>query len=209
MLRRTFMGAMLAGSFLAACRKAPRFPPIPAGKTVLAFGDSVTFGAGAQAGEDWPTLLAAKTSWKVINAGVSGDTAEAGQHRLPALLEEHRPALTIVEIGGNDFLRRRPPASVKEALRRIVQHVRASGSQVVLIGVPEPSLVAVMAGRVSDSPIYRELADEEKIPLIPDVLADILSSPGLVADRIHPNAAGYRQMADAIHARLRELGLSP
>lgn len=208
MQRRRFLGALLAGGILSGCRKGPSFPPIPAGSTVLAFGDSVTFGTGAQTGEDWPTLLAAKTGWKVINAGVPGDTAEAGQHRLPALLEEHRPALTIVEIGGNDFLRRRPPASVKEALRRIVQQLRTKGSQVVLIGVPEPSLVAVMAGRVSDSPIYRDLADEEKIPLIPDILAEVLSSPGLVADRIHPNAAGYRQMADAMHARLRELGLS-
>ena len=174
---------------------------------MLAFGDSVTFGTGAAPGEDWPGLLAAQTGWRVINAGIPGDTADAGRRRIKALLDEHQPALVIVEIGGNDFLRRRPQSAIKEDLRAMVQQIKLAGSQVVLIGVPELSLLAIVAGKPSDSRIYRDLADEENIPLIADVFSDVLANPALRADTIHPNATGYRQMADGILAQLKKLGL--
>jgi acyl-CoA hydrolase len=207
MRRRSFIAALMFSGLLAACGRAERLPTIPAGSTVLAFGDSVTFGTGASSGEDWPGLLAEMTRWQVVNAGIPGDTAEAGRGRLPALLDEHRPALVIVEIGGNDFLRRRAPKSVKEDLRSIVRQVRQSGAQVVLVAVPELSLLSVVTRRAADAPLYAELAEEEKVALIPEVFADILAQPELCADQIHPNAEGYRRMAAGIHARLRELGL--
>jgi acyl-CoA thioesterase I len=206
--RRKFLGWLAAMALVAACGKAAKLQAIPPGQVVLAFGDSVTFGTGAAAGEDWPALLAALTGWQVVNAGVPGDTAEAGKGRIKALLDEHRPALVIIEMGGNDFLRRRPPNAVKEDLRQIVRLTKEAGSQVVLIGVPELSLLAVVAGKPSDSPIFQGLAEEENIPLVGDVFADVLSRPELCADRIHPNAEGYRQMAAGIHARLQRIGLS-
>jgi acyl-CoA thioesterase I len=175
---------------------------------VLAFGNSVTYGTGAAPGEDWPALLAALTGWQVINAGIPGDTAEAGKGRIKALLDEHRPALVIIEMGGNDFLRRRPANAIKEDLRLIVRLARDAGSQVVLIGVPELSLLAVVAGKPSDSTIFRALAEEEKISLVSDVFSDVLARPELCADRIHPNAEGYRRMAAGIHAQLQRIGLS-
>lgn len=209
MHRRSFITALMFSGLLAACGQAERLPAIPAGRTVLAFGDSVTFGTGAASGEDWPGRLAGMTGWQVVNAGIPGDTAEAGRGRLQALLDEHRPVLVIVEIGGNDFLRRRPPKSVKEDVRNIVRQARQSGAQVVLVAVPELSLLSVVTRRATDAPLYAELAEEEKVALIPDVFADILAQPELCADQIHPNAAGYRQMASGIHARLQELGLVP
>jgi acyl-CoA hydrolase len=207
MHRRSFVAALMFSGLLAACGRAERLPAIPAGSTVLAFGDSVTFGTGASSGEDWPGLLAGMTGWQVVNAGIPGDTAEAGRGRLPALLDEHRPALVIVEIGGNDFLRRRPPKSVKEDLRNIVRQARQSGAQVVLVAVPELSLLSVVTRRAADAPLYAELAEEEKVALIPEVFADILAQPELCADQIHPNAEGYRRMAAGIRAWMRELGL--
>lgn len=206
MRRRTFIAALAALASISACRKAPRQAPVARGELVLAFGDSVTYGTGAAPGEDWPARLAALTGWRIVNAGVPGDTAENAAARLAPLLAEHRPALVIVELGGNDFLRRRPAAAVKDDLRRIIQLVRQAGSRVVLIGVPELSLLAVVAGKPGDAPLYRELAEEENIPLIPDVFSDVLSRPELCADRIHPNAAGYRQMADGLFAELKRLG---
>lgn len=209
MKRRVFLGGVLAAALFAACgRDLPRLPALAPEAVVLAFGDSVTYGTGAAEGEDWPTQLAALTGWVIVNAGIPRDTAQAGPARLPALLEEYSPDLVVVEIGGNDFLRRRARAEVKEDLRRIVRMVRDSGAQVVLVGVPELSLLSVVAGRPSDAPIYAELADEEGVPLVPDVFSDILGRPELCADRIHPNAAGYERMAAGIHARLRELGLA-
>ncbi|MBP6139497.1 MAG: arylesterase, partial [Brachymonas sp.] len=78
---------------LGACsKKSPRLQSLPAGATVLAFGDSVTYGTGAQAGQDWPSLLAGLSGWNVINAGIAGDTAAEGKNRLPELLASHSPA---------------------------------------------------------------------------------------------------------------------
>ncbi len=208
MRRRSFIKVLIFAGLITACDRKTKLPVIPPGKAVLAFGDSVTFGTGALPGEDWPSLLAQMTAWNVTNAGIPGDTAEASMGRLQALLDEHQPALVIIEMGGNDFLRRRAHSAVKEDLRRIIQHVRQSGSQSVLVAVPELSLLSLVARTLSDAPLYRELAEEEKIPLISDVFSDILAQPELCADQIHPNAKGYQQMASAIHARLKNLGLA-
>ncbi|MDR0440772.1 MAG: GDSL-type esterase/lipase family protein, partial [Candidatus Accumulibacter sp.] len=148
------------------------------------------------------------TGWQIINAGVPGDTAEAGKSRIGPLLEEHRPALVIIEIGGNDFLRRRSGQAVKQALKVLVDAARSSGAQVVLVGVPTLSLLAVVAGKPDDSPIYEELGKEMGVPVIADVFSDVLSQPELRADQIHPNATGYRKMADGIHSALKQLGLA-
>lgn len=206
--RREALLALGAATLLAACGRKQKLAAIPRGATVLAFGDSVTFGTGATPGEDWPTLLAAMTGWKIVNAGIPGDTAEAAQHRIEALLEAHRPALVIVELGGNDFLRRRAQKAVKEDLRRILGTIRATRAQAVLVAVPELSVLGAVTRRPSDAPIYAELGKEENVPVIPDVFADILGKPELCADQIHPNAAGYRQMAAGLRAALQKTGLA-
>ena len=89
-------------------------------------------------------LIAGLTSWHVTNAGIPGDTAEAGKSRIRGLLDEHTPALVIIEIGGNDFLRRRSPSAVKEDIKFLIAAAKNAGAQVVLIGVPELSLLAVV-----------------------------------------------------------------
>lgn len=188
------------------CRKAVKLSAIAPGQTVLAFGDSVTYGTGAAPGEDWPSLLAQKTGWKIVNAGIPGDTARNGKGRIQALLDEHRPALVILEIGGNDFLRRVAPTAVKEDIRQLIKTSLLAGAQVALVAVPELSVMGIVAGKPSDASIYAELADEEKVQLVPDVFSDTLSRPELCADRIHPNARGYQHMATGIHTRLQQLG---
>ena len=208
MKRRTFISMVAIAVLLGACGKQPKLPTIQSGATVLAFGDSVTFGTGAATGEDWPTLLAAQTGWRIENAGIPGDTAEAGKERIQALLDEHRPALVIIEIGGNDFLRRRAPKAVKEDVRRMIQAAQKTGAQVALVAVPEFSLLGAVTRKPSDAPIYRELGDEEKVPVVSDVFSDILGRADLCADQIHPNAQGYRQMASGIHASLSKVGLA-
>jgi len=207
MHRRSFMALVAAQCLLAACSRRPKLAALPAGSVVLAFGDSVTFGTGAAAGEDWPTRLAALTGWNILNAGIPGDTAANGRERIGALLDEHRPVLVIVEIGGNDFLKRRPQAAVKEDLRAILAAVRASGAQAVLVAVPELLLLGAVTRRPSDASIYAELGKEERVPVIADVFADVLGDAGLRADPIHPNAEGYRRMAAGLADGLRETGL--
>ena len=192
---------------LAACGRGPKLSALPSGSVVLAFGDSVTFGTGAAPGEDWPAQLAALSGWRIVNAGIPGDTAEAAKNRLSALLDADKPALVIIEIGGNDFLRRRSQVAVKEDIRQMIRAVRSSGAQVVLVAVPELSLLGAVTRRPSDAALYAELGKEEKVPVIADVFADILAQPALCADQIHPNAAGYRQMAASFREALQKIGL--
>ena len=162
------------------------------------------YGTGAASGEDWPSRLARLSGWTVVNAGVPGETAERARDRIEAVLTKYQPALVIIEIGGNDFLQRRPQAAVKEDVRRIVQSVKQSGAQAVLVAVPQVSLLGIVSGAKSDAPIYRELAREDGIPLVEAVFSEILSRPELCADNIHPNAEGYRKMAATIYAFLAQ-----
>lgn len=198
---------LLVLACLAGCGKAPRLAALPAGSVVLAFGDSVTHGTGAAPGEDYPARLAVLTGWDVRNHGVPGDTAQAARARIAAALEETQPALVLLEIGGNDFLRQRKESQVREDIRAILATVRAQRIPVVLIAVPGFSPLGAAVGRLSDSPIYETLATEEKLPLVANVFADVLSDPALKADAIHPNAHGYRRLAEGIATALRETGL--
>jgi acyl-CoA thioesterase I len=206
--RRTALGALVATLAwpLFGCSKSPTQVVIPSGATVLALGDSITHGTGAAQGEDWPTLLAARTGWNLVNAGIPGDTAQGGRARIASLLSQHQPALVIVGLGGNDFLRRRPADQVKEDLRDILRQVKATGTPTVLLAVPAPSLLAAVASQLSDAPLYQSLAEEEGVVLLEDVISTVLSDNALKADPIHPNAEGYRRMAEAIHQALQRSG---
>jgi acyl-CoA thioesterase-1 len=209
-LRRQVSGLLLIFMTLiclAGCGDDATYQPLPAGTRVLAFGDSVTHGLGASAGEDYPTRLAIATGWRVINAGLSGDTAREAKERIHASLEQHSPELVIIELGGNDFLRKRPSSTVKQDLREIIQASETSGAVTVLVAVPRLSLLRAGIGALADSPIYEELADETGVLLIPDVFSEVLSNKALLSDQIHPSAQGYQVLTDGFVASLREAGL--
>lgn len=194
---------LLAGG----CERGQKYSPLPPGSAVLAFGDSVTFGTGAGSGEDYPSRLAAISGWVVHNKGVPGDTTAGAAARLAQALDETQPKLVIVEIGGNDFLRQVGEAEVKQNIRGMLQAAKQAGVPAVLVAVPRFSLLGAALGALPDARLYAELAQEENVPLVAKVFADVLSDPALKADQIHPNAAGYRQLAEGIAASLRKSGL--
>lgn len=189
------------------CTKHAQYEPLTLDAVVLAFGDSVTAGVGAREGADYPTRLAQLTGLQVINGGVSGDTAREAGKRLGPLLARHEPALVIVELGGNDFLRQTPSERVKDYLQRIIREAHTAGAIVALIAVPRLSLLRASVGALSDSQIYAELADEEGVILVPDILSAILSDTGLRADEIHPNTQGYATLAQGVWSALADAGL--
>jgi acyl-CoA thioesterase I len=200
--------ALIAACALAACsRKQATAVAVPAGSSVLALGDSITFGTGADSAAAYPAQLAALTGWNVVNAGVPGDSAAQAADRLPALLLEHKPALVIVSAGGNDFLRRVPAAETEAALRSAIAATRNAGAQVLLIAVPQPTIGAALGAGLSDHPLYAKLADELKLPLHAGGWATVLGNEKLRADQIHANAAGYRVFAEGLAATLRKTGL--
>src|SRR4051794_17423393 len=116
-VRRTTVLSLLLFSALGLAACGPKAPNLDSpGKTIVCFGDSITAGIGAEPGPPYPDLLAARLGTPVINAGVPGDTAEEGLARVDAALAQN-PWLVIVELGGNDILRRVPPERTEAALR--------------------------------------------------------------------------------------------
>lgn len=207
MLQRLTTFAVVALAVVACGGGAPTYDPLPPGTVVLAFGDSVTYGTGAGRDNGYPVRLAELTGWEVVNAGIPGDTAKNARHRIDEVLDEVRPALAIIELGGNDFLRRSQPSLVKEDLRAIINTVRAAGAIPVLVAVPQVSLFGAATGTLGDAKIFEELAEEERVVLIEGVFARVLSDAALRADRIHPNAEGYRVMAQGFADALAGAGL--
>jgi lysophospholipase L1-like esterase len=169
------------------------------GANVIAFGDSLTAGYGAGAGEDYPSALAKMIGTTVLNSGVSGDTTEAALARVQADVLEHDPRIVIVGLGGNDFMRGVPIASTEANLREIVRTIQRAGAMVVILGFRFPSL------QVSYEKMYERVAKEERCLLIDDLLDGILSNPSLKSDEIHPNGRGYQLMAERVAGPCRRL----
>jgi acyl-CoA thioesterase I len=180
--------------------------PVPSGSVVLALGDSLTEGAGVSREEAWPNLLAGRTGWIVINAGISGDTSESALRRLPALLDQPTPALVLVALGGNDMLRHVPQQETVANLEKIIAVIRAHGAKPVLLATPNPSLMGAVFQHLSAADFYQQVADAQQVPLIKNAIAEVLSDPQLKGDPLHPNAAGHVRLADKIFRELTSIG---
>lgn len=204
------LAALPALGLLPACgKRAPKAQALPVGSTVLALGDSLTSGVGATPDTAYPAVLQTLTGWQVVNGGVSGDTTAQALARLPALLQEHQPRLVIVSIGGNDFLRQMSAGAAKATISEISRTAQAAGAQVLLVAVPQVSLLAAGTGSLQDHPLYAELAGELKLPLHAEGWARVLSRPELRADTVHANAQGYQVFAEGLVQTLRQVGWLP
>jgi len=193
-------------ALLAACGSEVKQDALPPGTAVLALGDSLTEGVGVKREEAWPALLAEQTGWAVVNGGVSGNTSSEALQRLPALLDEHKPALVLVMLGGNDMLRKIPQQQTEDNLAKIIVLCRASGARPVLLGTPQPSLVGAVFQNLSTPDFYRELAETQQVALVEDAMAEVLSDPRLKADQLHPNVAGHVLFTEKLLAGLKRDG---
>lgn len=204
--RRAFISALqrsiaaLAFGALAGCGAQAPLTPLPPDGLILAFGDSLTYGSGAPPEASYPAQLAGRIHRPVVRAGVPGETTAEGLARLPAVLAEHRPRLVLLCLGGNDMLRGVPHATIESNLERMVTTIRASGAEVLLIGVPEPRVF----GGVPD--FFPRLADAPGVAYEGTVLNAVLRDNDLKSDPIHPNAAGYHRIAEELAVALREAG---
>ena len=136
---RLLPALLLLAVCLAGCGgKTPRLDKLGAADVIVAFGDSLTYGTGAKVEESYPAVLEQMTGRTVVRVGVPGEVTAGGLSRLPGVLDEHRPRLVIVCLGGNDMLRKNPPENIEANLREILKIIKARGADAVLVGVPAP-----------------------------------------------------------------------
>ncbi len=195
------------GIGLTGCSSESQNQVLPAGSTVIALGDSLTYGYGASTETAYPSVLADLSQWEVVNAGVNGDTSADVLARVEDITKQS-PDLVLLGVGGNDVLQRIKPDTTRANIERTVDTLHSANIDVVLIAEPYLSASALF-GKVSDNPLYEEVADEKDIPLYSGGWSAVLSDDTLKSDRIHANAIGYRQFAEGLHDYLQEEGLAP
>jgi acyl-CoA thioesterase-1 len=180
---------------------------------LLVVGDSLSAEYGLKRGSGWVALLEQRLreigrKETVVNASVSGDTTAGGRSRLPSLLEQHRPTLVIIELGGNDALRGLPLSQTEDNLRTMARASRAIGARVLLLGMQMPPnygarYAAEFAG------LYPKVARESGSALVPFFLKGVADRPDptelFQADRIHPNERAQALMLDNVWPELKKL----
>ena len=199
------LGALLAPGPAGAAAAGGAAPP-----ALVVLGDSLSAGYGLRVEDGWVALLERRLAaqgygYRVINASVSGETTAGGLARLPHVLDRHRPAIVIIELGGNDGLRGLPVAEVRRNLTELVSRSRAAGARVLLVGTRMPG---------NYGPRYTEqyfqnfaaVARAEHVPLVPSLLAGVAAEErNFQADRLHPTAAVQPQLLDAVWRGLEPL----
>lgn len=163
------------------------------GTNIICFGDSVTFGHGANPGEDYPSVLNNMTNFSVINAGADSDTSTDGLQRIDSDVLEKKPLLVIIEFGGNDFLKKVPTQETIQNIKTMVDRIQAKGAMVAIFDI---SAGMIMSHYRS---VFRNIASEKQAIFIPDLLKGIITDPQLKSDFIHPNNIGYKMVASRIY----------
>lgn len=176
---------------------------------ILVLGDSLSAGYGIDVKAGWVALLQQRLDDQyphtVINASVSGETAGGGLARLPALLQEHQPALVILELGGNDGLRGHPVNVMQQQLKDIIEKAQATKAKVLLLGMQiPPNYGQRYTQRFHQA--YAKLAEEYELPYVPFFLEGIAVNAELMQrDGIHPTAEAQSQMLDNVWQTLEPL----
>ena len=195
------LAALFLCAALAACGGGGhKLEKLDGSAVVLAFGDSLTFGTGANPSDSYPAALERAIKRKVVNAGVPGETSAQGRERLAEALETVKPRLVILCHGGNDFLRRLDETAAAENVRAMIRMARDKGVGVVLIATPKPGLPP------SIPLFYSEIAAEQRVPFEEGVIRTVLLDNRLKSDMVHPNGEGYARIAVAVEKVLKKAG---
>jgi acyl-CoA thioesterase-1 len=178
---------------------------------IVAFGDSLTAGFGAEPGNSYPDFLQkdldqAGLHWHVINAGVSGDTTTDGVNRVGEVLA-YKPRIVIVEFGGNDGLRGLPIETTRANLEQMIQTLQNAGSKVILAGMTLPPNYGPDYIRTFER-IYSDLAAKYKLTRIPFLLegvATVATRKLMQRDGLHPTGPGNAIVAETVMKYLKPM----
>jgi acyl-CoA thioesterase-1 len=180
------------------------------GRTLLVFGDSLSAAYGLQqVDQGWVALLQKRLDaqgygYRVVNASVSGETTSGGRGRIARALEQHKPALVILELGGNDALRGLPVKDAEANLAAMITAIKATRARLLLLGIVIPPNYGQ---RYADSiaAMYPNLAATAKVPLVPLLDGVALESRLMQSDGLHPNALGQPRLLDNVWAQLKPM----
>lgn len=169
--------------------------------TIVIFGDSLSAGYGIDVDQSWAALLQTRLKeqgyeHKVINASISGETTEGGATRIDAALQDFSPDLIILELGGNDGLRGFPANRMKANLEKIVTRAKATGANVILLGIRIPTNYGARYSAAFEN-VFRQVSTDLDVEWIEFFMAGIaMNDELLLDDRIHPNAAAQPILLD-------------
>jgi len=175
-------------------------------RVVVALGDSLTAGLGVAPDEAWPALIEARLRregypYRVVNAGVSGDTTAGGLRRVDWVLK-NRPEVAVVALGANDGLRGLGTETMESNLVAIVERLRGAGARVLVAGMQVPPNYGAAYTRAF-SGVFPDVARRTGSALMPFLLDGVAADPRLnLPDGIHPNAAGHRAIAEHLWPHL-------
>lgn len=167
------------------------------GTNIICFGDSITFGYGANPGEDYPAALAKIINIPVINSGIDGDTSSEALKRFDSDVSERDPFLVIIEFSGNDFLRKIPKEVTINNIKEMVEKAQAKGAMVAIVDISAGMFLAEYRRALN------KLAKESGAIFIPHILNGIITNPSMKSDFLHPNANGYKMIAQRIYAAIK------
>jgi len=172
--------------FFASEQEIVNYPP--KNERIIAFGDSLIFGTGSTSGNDFVSLLSKSLGRPITNLGVPGDTTADGLARITTVTSKD-PGVVILLLGGNDYLKKIPEEQTFANLRSIITKLQEQGSMVILLGV--------RGGILRDNFLnqFDALAKETGVIYVPDVLDGLIGDDTYMSDTIHPNDAGYAQIA--------------
>ena len=183
---------------------------VPPAATILVVGDSLSAGFGIKLEQGWVALLQKKLGQegyghRVVNASASGETTGGAMARLPRALTQHRPAVVILELGGNDGLRGLPVGDIRANFERMVELATRAGARVLLVGMRMPPNYGPQYTR-EFAGLYTDLAREHRLALVPFFLDGIALDDSLMQeDGIHPNAVAQPKLLAAVWPRLQPL----
>jgi acyl-CoA thioesterase-1 len=184
--------------------------PAAHGKTVLVYGDSLSSAYGMPESSGWVALLAQRLKrerpdYSVANASISGETTAGGLARMEKVLQRHKPAIVILELGGNDGLRGLPVAAMKKNLSAMIEQAQKSGAQVLLVGIRMPPNYGEAYTHAFEQ-AYKDLAKRHRATLLPYLLEGFGENSELFQpDRIHPSPAAQPAMLKNVWGALAPL----
>jgi acyl-CoA thioesterase-1 len=184
--------------------------PVHAARTILVFGDSLSAGYGLPAGSGWVSLLEQRLKrdrldYTIVNASISGETTLGGRNRIADALAEHKPAVVIVQLGGNDGLRGNAIEETRRNLIAIVGTSRKAGAKVLLVGMRIPPNYGKVYTRRFEA-LFAEVARQQNASLVPFMLQGFADKPEwFQSDGIHPAVEAQPRILDNIYRRLRAL----